>query len=253
MSVFFLKIIAMVTMVIDHVGLKMMDNSFLMRSIGRMAFIIYAFLIAEGYRHVKTDRERLKKHIWKLIVLCLVTEIPYDLFDHGTWFFPGAQSVLPTLTLGYMALVGSGFWIRRLEKHRTAAYAGSAVICFAAASVSYLIRSEYRFVGVLLVVMFCLYLDCMGRMTMPQRALALTGLMTVYVLLYIWRISGFGGWEEYCAAARGFCLLIPGMFLTIVPLTLYNQELGYHSRWFDALYSLFYPLQFAVLLMIVRI
>lgn len=49
-----LKIIAMVTMTLDHIGLILFPYSLLLRIIGRLAFPIYAYMIAEGCRHTRS-------------------------------------------------------------------------------------------------------------------------------------------------------------------------------------------------------
>ncbi|MCI5598725.1 MAG: conjugal transfer protein TraX, partial [Ruminococcus sp.] len=51
-----LKIFALICMTIDHIGLYLMDNSYPMRAIGRLAFPIFAYMIAEGckYTHNRT-------------------------------------------------------------------------------------------------------------------------------------------------------------------------------------------------------
>ena len=46
-----LKIIAMISMLIDHIGVILLDNYEPFRIIGRLAFPIYAYLIAEGCKH----------------------------------------------------------------------------------------------------------------------------------------------------------------------------------------------------------
>ena len=63
MSVFILKLIAMGSMVIDHLGYSYFFGNQVMRFIGRFAFIIYAFLIAEGYYHLKRKLNRLKGYL----------------------------------------------------------------------------------------------------------------------------------------------------------------------------------------------
>ncbi len=109
-----LKLTAVVTMLIDHIALYFLRTSqivlipfeenpftlyFLMRSIGRVAFPLYAFLLAEGFVHTKN---RLKYGI-SLAVLALVSELPWNLVHTGTLFYH-SQNVMFTLLTGYLAL-----------------------------------------------------------------------------------------------------------------------------------------------------
>lgn len=72
---FQLKLIALVTMIIDHVGAVFFPWTDDFRIIGRIAFPIYAFLIAEGCRHTR-DRRR---YLTGLGLFALVSEIPFDM------------------------------------------------------------------------------------------------------------------------------------------------------------------------------
>lgn len=47
-----LKIIAAITMTIDHIGAILFPHILILRIIGRIAFPIFAFMIAEGYKTV---------------------------------------------------------------------------------------------------------------------------------------------------------------------------------------------------------
>ena len=53
-----LKVIAMISMVIDHIALYLMEHGTVlyetMRCIGRIAFPVFAFLIAEGFIHTRS-------------------------------------------------------------------------------------------------------------------------------------------------------------------------------------------------------
>ena len=48
-----LKIIAMVAMTLDHIGAYLFPQILWLRIVGRLAFPIYAFMIAEGCRHTR--------------------------------------------------------------------------------------------------------------------------------------------------------------------------------------------------------
>lgn len=70
-------------MLIDHLGIvlycnQMIDNNtyVLMRSIGRIAFPIFAFLIVEGYRKTKD----IRKYQLRLFISALVGQITYGMF-----------------------------------------------------------------------------------------------------------------------------------------------------------------------------
>lgn len=54
MSANVLKIIALVTMTIDHIGLMIFPDYEWMRIVGRIAFPIFAFMIAEGCRYTRS-------------------------------------------------------------------------------------------------------------------------------------------------------------------------------------------------------
>ena len=248
MSAFTLKLIAMTTMFIDHIGFQFMDDCFLMRFVGRLAFIIYAFLIAESYYHLREKPERLRVHVGKLLILSLITEVPYDIFEHDVWVDYSTQNVVVTLALGFIALVISGVWYEKWKSNRIISILGCVSICLAAALTSYFIKSEYKFAGVLLIIMFYYYLQKADDLKLPIRFIALALLFTVYFFLYIWSRAQFGGWAEIDFAAKTLPSWIKGTFFAIIPLAVYNRKIGYNSKWFGGLYSVFYPLQFVILI-----
>lgn len=94
-----LKLIACVSMLIDHIGAAF-SLGWSFRIIGRMAFPLYCFLIAEGARHTSNP----KGYAFRLALAALLSEIPYDLFTCGSLTMQ-KQSVILTLLLGYLALV----------------------------------------------------------------------------------------------------------------------------------------------------
>lgn len=76
MSSFVLKIIAIITMFIDHLGYAIFGKFSYFNYIGRLSFPIFAFQISEGYIHTKN----LKKYFLRLFLFALVSQIPYMLF-----------------------------------------------------------------------------------------------------------------------------------------------------------------------------
>ena len=70
-----LKNIAVISMLIDHIGLFICNNNLLFRCIGRISFPIFAFFIAEGLIYTSNRR----KYISKLSLFAVISQIPYSL------------------------------------------------------------------------------------------------------------------------------------------------------------------------------
>ncbi len=68
-----LKILAMLFMTCDHVGLQLLPQYSILRILGRLAMPIYAYMIAEGCRHTGSR----KKYLLRLASLALVCQIVY--------------------------------------------------------------------------------------------------------------------------------------------------------------------------------
>ena len=155
---------------------------------------------------------------------------------------------MPTLLLGFVALVCAGCWNRRFEKKELVRLIGEIGTCFVAALSSYIVNSDYAFGDVILVVLFYLYLKQADHLKFPQRLLCLFAIEAVFLLFDIWRRIGFGGWQEFKEMAVVLSRWKYGLAASMIPLAFYNRKLGYHSKWFSWMYSVFYPLQFAVLI-----
>ena len=239
MTSFVFKIIAMVTMVCDHIGTLLFPDSVALRCIGRCAFVIYAFLMAESFRHLRDRPDRITYHLQKLSLLILVTEVPYDYVETGSLDDPSTQTAAFTLLLGFGALALAD---RFRDNWKT-----QALIYLSAAAASYYIRSNFKLAGVLLIVAFFYYLQQFEHLSVPRRMLWLLAIMLAYWPIYILGLSEFGGVQAWIDT---FVRRLPWLAVHIalvVPLACYNGQLGYRSKAFNFVYSWFYPLHFAVL------
>ena len=70
-----LKVIAMVTMFIDHVGHALFPGVVWLRIVGRLSFPIFAYMIAEGCRYTKNRRD----YLLKIAALALGCQVVYAL------------------------------------------------------------------------------------------------------------------------------------------------------------------------------
>lgn len=96
-----LKVIAMISMVIDHIALYLMEYGTVlyetMRCIGRIAFPVFAFLIAEGFIHTKSRY----RYFFTLLGFAVISEIPWYLLNGAD----GTHNVMFTLALGVATLM----------------------------------------------------------------------------------------------------------------------------------------------------
>ncbi|MCZ1267075.1 conjugal transfer protein TraX [Paenibacillus tundrae] len=71
--------IAMITMLIDHIGAVFYPQVGELRIIGRIAFPIYAFAVYIGYKHTRN----VQKYIWRLFWIAVISQLPFMVaFNH---------------------------------------------------------------------------------------------------------------------------------------------------------------------------
>lgn len=68
-----LKFIALITMIIDHIGMVFFPTNVIFRVVGRVSFPIFAFFIAEGYYYTKSK----KKYALNLLLFGLISWLPF--------------------------------------------------------------------------------------------------------------------------------------------------------------------------------
>lgn len=145
-----LKIIAMITMTCDHVGMQIFPQLVWLRLIGRLAMPIYAFMIAEGCRHTR-DR---KKYLLRLLGMGTLCQIVYFVAMGSLY-----QCILITFSLSVL-LIGLIDEAERekTQRSRIRLFAGTVLIFFLCVVLPDLVphtdyEVDYGLPGVLLPVL----------------------------------------------------------------------------------------------------
>lgn len=205
-----LKGLAMLFMLLDHAYMTVVSAAGFqwMTQVGRLAFPIFAFQIAEGYTHTSSK----KRYMLHMLVFALISEIPFNLMMGGELLGPFHQNVMFTflLALAFLRLIDR---VRALRIHVVFRLALIGGICALSVAVGTLTFVDYYGFGVLTVLIFYIaklmpkrYLEMAvqvaglwainwvfmgGRVLIlpngfefPQQALALLS------LLFIWAYNG---------------------------------------------------------------
>ena len=139
-----LKIIAVVSMVIDHCAYYLMDGNTMayevMRCFGRIAFPVFAFLVAEGFAHT---RNRMR-YFLSLLLFAVISEVPWYLLNGAD----GTHNVMFTLALGVVALAV----FEKLREHRVLCCCSILLMAWLAAWSG----ADYEWRGVLVITVFYL-------------------------------------------------------------------------------------------------
>ena len=139
--------IAMVCMLCDHLWATIIPGNDWLTCIGRAAFPIFAFLLAEGFRLTRN----LGIYVKRLLFAALLSEIPFDLMVSGSVFDPFHQNVLWTFLLAIGVLRINEQCREKAFWKRAAVAAATAVLGALAGLLTF---SDYLHVGVLTVLVF---------------------------------------------------------------------------------------------------
>lgn len=202
-----LKLIAMLTMVCDHVGDIFFPGAPWMRVIGRIAMPIFAFCIAEGY-HYTHDR---RKYLLRLGVFAVISELPFDLAFSGGFDWTH-QNIMLTFFLAVLALILFDYCCGSGENKKALRFAAGCMPVVAICIAAMLLGTDYTLFGILTVWVF----HIARKLPHPFRALSGVGLMALL-------------------RTKGVYL---GTGLAFIPLALYNGKKGKGLKW---LFYVFYP------------
>lgn len=224
-----LKIIAIITMLIDHFGAVVIESLLGMNStipaindlnesgklfgiyialriIGRIAFPIFCFLLVQGYKHTKN----FNKYAIRLLLFALISEVPFDLALFGSYVDYSHQNVFFTLLFGLLAIRFIDKFTGSEIKDRFIQMIG--ILVFAA--IAQYSKTDYGAYGVLAISLLYIYDNDNVKRT----------------------VAGF---IAFLFEASSITVYIP-----IILFNFYNGKRGLKLKYF---FYLFYPVHFLLL------
>ena len=246
-----LKIIAIAAMLIDHIGAAVLERmmmaegyleaalsssavlnlwmdehgmlfmaDFCMRSIGRIAFPIFCFLLVEGFQRTGN----VKKYALRLGLFSLISEVPFDLAFSGELLEFKYQNVFFTLFLGLVVMMAVD-WTGRQKLHpvvKAVLDLGAVLVGMAAAD---LLHTDYYGFGILCIMALYFFRQNRGI----QAAAGVVAFLAGSFLLR----GGLSGVFGEMAAVAGF-----------IPVYFYNGQRGLKMKY---VFYAFYPVHLLIL------
>lgn len=165
-----LKGLAAIFMLLDHVGAVILERGLLkawdkqlmwqvvstdfgrgiwyldrvLRHMGRLAFPIFAFCLAEGFCHTRHRRA----YGLRLFLFAILSEVVFDLAVFDVWYYPQHQNVYFTLLIAYLSLWG-------MEKFQKKGWLSAAIGAAGCVS-AYFLKTDYGAPGVMTVILLYL-------------------------------------------------------------------------------------------------
>lgn len=208
-----IKLIAAITMVIDHVGYMFFPfyinpNFIIFRIIGRIAFPIFAYYVAMGFKRTSN----FKNYIKRMAIFAIITQLPF-------YFFSGKVFYLNVMVTFLFALLMLYFW----EKNKIL----PAIIMII---IPELLSADYGAYGVLMVLVFYLYGDNLKK-----------SIISVALLTLVYTFFTYGFTTNLLAYVQMCCIVaIPILFIS----TRKNFKM------FKYFFYWFYPVHITILVLI---
>lgn len=297
-----IKLFAIITMFIDHIGAVIIERyisvanvdtiiynsditewfpryglvyiaDLIFRSIGRMGFPLFIFLLVEGFVHT---RNRVK-YIARLAVFAIISEVPFNLAIANKAYDEGYQSVFFTLLLGFLFMC----WDDYLKNKVFSKLVG--ILSLAVSSVALAFWVYIRFFGnplvisseklpgtvifggifvVLIVIAQCRYGKNVGAFNLRRLSVSLIGLAvlmfmadilkTDYAGLGVLAIAAAYAYRDNKKKSIGYCCAVLTIFnffevfsfFDVAIVSRYNGKKGMGLKY---VFYAFYPVHLLLL------
>jgi len=214
-NAFLIKLVALLTMLIDHTGLYLIPDLLVLRIVGRLSFPLFAWLIANGAKHTKD----INKYLARLFIFGIISQVPFLLARNQIGISHGLN-IMFTLFLGLLSIKTVSSKLGTYKKY---------LLVITIALIAHFTNVSYGLVGVFSVLGFYIYYKNKKMMILFQSFLYIA---VHYLLIAVG--------ETQLDSVTIMQLLA----LSALPLILfYNGESGPKLKY---LFYVIYPLQFVV-------
>lgn len=288
LSGFWIKIMAMVFMTCDHVGVFLMFNpssspaytaGYVLRCIGRLAFPLFAFLMVEGFRHTRSPLKYLLRIAFFFVVISGIEAIYiYSQPQYRYLAYSRIENAYADLL--FIALF---FYCLSLKGWKKT-FAAIPVLIVALSFGIYLyesahpvdvvwwptfLRPGYSLLGLLIAIGFYLayplakacsskYLSEVGQDfasfedTPPHRKLVNILSATIFFVLVLafWGLSYIGASGDNRPYDPLQMSWESYCLIAIIPILFYSGKRGYDAKWFRVFTYLYYPVHMLLLILI---
>lgn len=247
MTTFILKLIAIITMTIDHIGASVgttyKNNHlyfseiiphniyYLCRVIGRIAFPIFCYLIVEGYYHTGN----IKKYALRLFLFAIISQVPFSLAFFKTPF-DFDTNVYFTLFFGLICVYLADNSKKKYAKYQetgeksllfSCIYAYLGIILIMIASI--LLHTDYSAYGIMLILLFYFYR--IGEPNSLSNKENIVKYIQLFISIVVITLILSNTNELYCLIA-------------LIPIAFHNHKKGPSLKY---VFYAYYPVQLLIL------
>ncbi len=228
MTSFQIKLLAVLTMAIDHIGLFFFPHVLILNLIGRMSFPLFAWLAASGARYSRN----LNQYVIRLLGLATISEIPFLAANRqiDPSFF--ILNAVFTLSLGLLAIL----WIKKTTRPWQ-----WLLITLIAALIAVFLKTDYGAAGVCSIVVFYLWHENLKKTIIAQLVIC----WTWYFIPTLVQMS----LTHHISSSNLQNLIELASPISLIAIAVYNGKQGPKAKY---LFYLFYPLQYVLIFLIQR-
>ena len=225
MTGFQLKLLAVILMILDHIGYFFPNTSTLwLRFIGRLSMPIFVFILVQGYIHTKD----IKKYISRVFIFGLIMffmNIIISIIGMKLGSDTKLSPLLPNIFITMGLCLSTLYLSNKIKLEINKAIKNKCIIYFLLLISNIIIGLfvEYSLIPLGLTLIFYVFRNDKGKMI-------ISCIIGSFILSAL-----FSNWVQYF------------MVFSIIPISFYNSKKGYTSLFWKYFFYMFYPIHIYLL------